>query len=212
MLCHYHAFWYKFDGYWTYTQIPANRSSYQQRNVLKQQGKKSKGGARERGKGGARERGKGSRTTILSLVFPPNLLSWRSKINPNSISSLISSSYTLVSSLATTFASAILQEADISQKMESREILYCLCLQLVCYLSHFNTILYQTSMGSGETVIRFDIWIEKLQQLSSTPMTWCDGEHTAGTFVHERLARRIFKIEKSAFPALSLWVLIHDVK
>ncbi|KAI5597235.1 hypothetical protein BDE02_02G053900 [Populus trichocarpa] len=49
-----------------------------------------------------------------------------------------------------TFASAILQEADISQKMESREILYCLCLQLVCYLSHFNTILYQTSMGSGE--------------------------------------------------------------
>lgn len=142
MLCHYHAFWYKFDGYWTYTQIPANRSSYQQRNVLKQQGKKSKGGGRERGKG--------SRTTILSLVFPPNLLSWRSKINPNSISSLISSSYTLVSSLATTFASAILQEADISQKMESREILYCLCLQLVCYLSHFNTILYQTSMGSGE--------------------------------------------------------------
>lgn len=93
MLCHYHAFWYKFDGYWTYTQIPVNRSSYQQRNVLKQQGKKSRGGGRERGKG--------SRTTILSLVFPPNLLSWRSKINPNSISSLISSSYTLVSSLAT---------------------------------------------------------------------------------------------------------------
>jgi len=198
MLCHYHAFSYKFDGYWTYTQIPANRSSYQQRNVVKQQGKKSKGG---------RERGKGSRTTILSLVFPPNLLSWRSKINPNSISSLIFQQLHPCFFSCNTFASAILQEADISQKMESREILYCLCLQLVSYLSHFNTILYQTSMGSGEPSSVSTYEFEKLQQMSSTPMTWCDGEHTAGTFVHERLARRIFKIEKSVFPALSLWVL-----